>query len=238
MHIDDKLLALVTGASRGIGAALAEALAVDGWHVLMTARTEGALAEIEERIHGRGGTATIAPLDLLDEAGVDRLGAAVGARWGRLDALVLNAATLGTLGPVPHADPAEFARVMAVNVTAPWRLLRACDPWLRFAKGQVVALTSSVAISPRAYWGPYAASKAALATLIRTYGEEVSAMGVVTHIVDPGGTRTAMRARAYPGEDPAGLKGPEVVAARISALLREGAVGRGPAVSPPSIAPA
>ena len=208
-------LALVTGASRGIGAATAEALAAAGWHVLLTARTEGGLAEVEERIHAAGGSATIAPLDLLDGPGVDRLGVAVGQRWGGLDLLVLNAATLGSLGPVPHADPAEFERVLAVNLTAPWRLLRACDPWLRVARGRVVALTSSVATRPRAYWGPYAASKAGLETLLRTYADEMAALGVSVDILDPGATRTAMRARAYPGEDPATLPGPEMVAARI-----------------------
>lgn len=213
-------VALITGASRGIGAATAEALAAAGAHVVLTARTQGGLEETEGRIHAAGGVATIAPLDLRDGDGVDRLAAAVGTRWGRLDLLVLNAATLGSLGPVAHADPKEFEALFALNVTAGWRLLRACDPWLRAAPaGRVLAMTSSVAASPRSYWGPYAASKAALDTLVLTYAQEVCNTSVVrVAIVNPGATRTAMRARAYPGEDPATLKSPSEVAAALVAL--------------------
>lgn len=221
---DHKPVALVTGASRGIGAALAVALA-PAHHVILTARTEGGLAATDDAIEAAGGTATIAPLDLLDAPAIDRLAEAVGARWGRLDLLVLNAATLGTLTPIAHADPAEFERVVALNLTANARLIRAFDPLLRRARDaggspELVALTSSVARRDAPYWGPYAASKAALESLAGTYAAEMAALGLGVLIVDPGGTRTTMRARAFPGEDPETLKGPEVVAGAVIARLR------------------
>lgn len=216
-----KKLALVTGASRGIGAATAERLAAAGWHVILTGRSETALAEVDDRIHGQGGSATIAPFDLADSGAIDRLGQAIGARWQRLDLLVLNAAQLGTLAPVPHLDAREWDTLLAVNLTANWRLIRAADAWLRQAPAaDVVAVTSSVGSSPRAYWGAYAATKAALENLVRTYGEEVRNISAIrTHIVDPGATRTTMRARAYPGEDASRLKPPEAAAALILAAL-------------------
>lgn len=216
-------LALVTGASRGIGAVTAEALARAGAHVILTARTAGALEEVEDRIHSAGGSATIAPMDLTDGDSIGRLAAAVGERWGKLDALILNAATLGTLTPVPAIDAKEFARVMTLNVSAQQALIAAFDPLLRKSdNGRVVALTSSVGRAARAYWGAYGASKAALETLVAAYGEEMRNLSRVrVAIVDPGATRTTMRARAYPGEDPATLKGPEAVAERIVALLGE-----------------
>lgn len=215
-----KPLALITGASRGIGAATALALAATH-HVILTARNEKDLAAIEGRIHGAGGTATIAPFDLADSDAIDRLAAAVGARWGRLDLLVLNAAMLGTLTPLPHIDPKEWDKVMALNVTANWRLIRAFDPWLRLsAAADVVALTSSLGTRPRAYWGGYAASKAALESIITTYGLEVGNITAVrTHVIDPGATRTAMRARAFPGENPASVKAPEAVVPLILAAI-------------------
>ncbi|WP_273463809.1 SDR family NAD(P)-dependent oxidoreductase [Sandarakinorhabdus limnophila] len=215
--ITTKKLALVTGASRGIGAATAEMLAREGWHVIITARTEAGLAELDDRIHKAGGSATIAPFDLADYDAIDRLGNAIGARWGRLDALILNAAQLGTLAPVPHLDLKEWDKLIALNLTANMRLIRALDPWLRqSAAGHVVAVTSSVAASPRAYWGGYAATKAALENLVATYGEEVKNVSAIrTHIIDPGATRTVMRARAYPGEDPTRLKPPEDAARLI-----------------------
>jgi NAD(P)-dependent dehydrogenase (short-subunit alcohol dehydrogenase family) len=216
-------LALVTGASRGIGAAAAEALAAAGAHVVLTARTEGGLEEVEGRIHAAGGTATIAPLDLADGDGIDRLAQAIGGRWGKLDVLLLNAAMLGDLMPLPHMPPKQFDRIMALNVGAPYRLIRAFDPWLRAsAKARVIAVTSSVAAKPRAYWGPYAASKAALEALVDTYGDEVRNVSAVrTAILDPGGTRTKMRAEAFPGEDPMTLKEPAAVAERVVRLLIE-----------------
>ena len=214
-------LALVTGASRGIGAATAEALAKAGAHVVLTARTEAGLIEVDDRIAAAGGTATIAPFDLKDSDAIDRLAAALHARWGKLDVLVLNAATLGSLTPVPHIDPKEFDTVVALNLTANWRLIRAFDPLLRASDaGRLVTLTSSVAATPRAFWGAYAATKAALDTLVLTYGDEVrNTSPVRVAVVDPGATATTMRARAFPGEDPATLQGPGAVADAIVALL-------------------
>jgi NAD(P)-dependent dehydrogenase (short-subunit alcohol dehydrogenase family) len=218
-------VALVTGASRGIGAALAKALGSRGHHVVLTARTEAGLTETEDAIHAAGGTATIAPLDLARLDDIDRLAQAVAGRWPALDLLVLNAATLGTLTPLAHAAPAEFEAVMTLNAVAPWRLLRAFDPALRRARGTVVAVTSSVARRAEPYWGPYAASKAALETMMATYAAEMQALGVNVLIVDPGGTRTAMRARAFPGEDPETLKAPERVASAVLATLPGDAPG-------------
>lgn len=214
-------LALVTGASRGIGAATALALAAEGAHVILTARTAGALEEIEEAIHAAGGTATIAPLDLTQTDTIARLATAVTERWGALDIMVLNAAMLGSLSAVPAIDPGEFAKVMTLNVSAQAALIAAFDPALRkSAHARVIALTSSVGRQPRAYWGAYGASKAAMETLVLAYGEEVEAVSKIrVAILDPGATRTKMRERAYPGEDPAKVKPPEDVAARIVALL-------------------
>ena len=217
-------LALVTGASRGIGAATAEALAAAGAHVVLTARTAAGLEQVEERIHAAGGTATIAPLDLAEGESVARLAAAVGGRWDALDILVLNAATLGTLAPVPAIDGEEFNRLLTLNLLAQQALIAAFDPMLRRSEaGRLVAVTSSVGHKPRAYWGAYGASKAALETLVLAYGDEVADMTPVrVAIVDPGSTRTAMRARAFPGEDPDTLKPPSAVADAIAALLRTG----------------
>ena len=220
---DSQKIALVTGASRGIGAATALALAQAGHHVILAGRDEKALTAVETRIHDAGGTATIAPFDLKDADAIDRLAAAIGARWGRLDVLLLNAGQLGTLAPLPHIDPKEWDSVIAVNLTANWRLIRAFDPWLRRSDAaDVIALTSTVAGTPRAYWGAYAVSKAALENMIATYGEEVGNISAIrTHVINPGATRTAMRARAYPGENPAQVKPPEDAAAIVvAALLR------------------
>jgi len=213
-------LALVTGASRGIGAATAEALAAAGAHVIITARTVTGLEEVEERIHAAGGKATIAPLDMTDGESIGRLAVAVSGRWQARDVMVLNAAMLGTLGPVPHIDPKEFAKVVTLNLTAQAAMIAAFDGMLRASAGaRVIGLTSSVAATPRAYWGAYGASKAAFEVLLGSYAEEMRNIGRVrVAIVDPGSTRTAMRARAYPGEDPAALKTPDIVAARIAAL--------------------
>ena len=214
-------LALVTGASRGIGAATAKALGAAGAHVILTARTAGGLEEVEEYIHSVGSTATIAPLDLIDGESIGRLAQAVSGRWDALDILVLNAATLGSLAAVPAIDAKEFARLLTLNIAAPQALIAAFDPMLRAsADARVIAVTASVATAPRAYWGAYGASKAALETLVGVYGEEVKNISAIrTHIVDPGATRTAMRARAFPGEDPATLKGPEVVGQAIADLI-------------------
>ncbi len=214
-------LALVTGASRGIGAATAKALGAAGAHVILTARTAGGLEEVEEYIHSAGGSATIAPLDLVDGESIGRLAQAVSGRWQALDVLVLNAATLGSLAAVPAIDVKEFARQLTLNIAAPQALIAAFDGMLRASTdARVIAITSSVASAPRAYWGAYGASKAALETLVSAYGEEVKNISAIrTHIVDPGATRTAMRARAYPGEDPATVKGPEVVGQAIADLV-------------------
>jgi short-subunit dehydrogenase len=215
-------LALVTGASRGIGAATAEALAVAGYHVVLTARTAAGLEDVENRIHDAGGSATIAPLDLTDGDSIGRLATAISGRWDALDVLVLNAAMLGTLTPVPHIDPKEFAKVMTLNVTAQATMIAAFDSMLRASPAaSVIGVTSSVGAAPRAYWGAYGASKAAFDTLLGAYADETNGR-IKVAIVDPGATRTAMRARAYPGEDPATLKGPEVVADHIVAMLRSG----------------
>lgn len=221
-HLEGRL-ALVTGASRGIGAATAEALAAAGAHVVLVARTAGALEQVEERIHAAGGNATIAPLDLTDGTSIARLAAAIAERWKALDILILNAATLGTLTPVPHIEGKEFNRVLTLNVLAQQALIAGFDPLLRAAAaGRVIALTSSVAGDPRAFWGPYAASKAALETLLLCYADEVrNTTRIRAAIVDPGATRTEMRARAFPGENPDTLKGPETVADAIVALLGE-----------------
>ncbi|WP_439532617.1 SDR family NAD(P)-dependent oxidoreductase [Polymorphobacter sp.] len=216
-----KPLALVTGASRGIGAATAVALAAAGHHVIITGRKDKDLEVTDDAISAAGGTATIAPFDLTDSEAIDRLASALANRWGRLDVLVLNAAQLGTLAPLPHIEPKEWDRVIATNLTANWRLLRALDPLLRQAgAARVIALTSSVGSTPRAYWGAYAASKAALENLVATYGLEVGGISAVrTHVINPGATRTAMRARAYPGEDPTTVQPPEDVAAMVLAAV-------------------
>ncbi len=214
-------VALVTGASRGIGAATAKALAAQGAHVIITARTAKDLEAVEDAIFNAGGNATIAPLDLTDGDSIARLATAVTERWGKLDVLVLNAAMLGTLAPVPAIDGAEFARLFTLNVTAQQVLIASFDALLRKSDaGRLVALTSSVGATPRAFWGAYGASKAALETLVSSYGEEVKNLSAVrTAIVDPGRTRTQMRAKAYLGEDPATVKDPSVVADAIVAML-------------------
>jgi NAD(P)-dependent dehydrogenase (short-subunit alcohol dehydrogenase family) len=215
-------IALVTGASRGIGAATAKALAAEGAHVIITARSVKDLEAVEDAIYDAGGSATIAPLDLTDGDSIARLAAAVTERWGKLDILVLNAAMLGTLAPVPAIDGAEFARLFTLNVTAQQVLIASFDALLRKSEaGRLIALTSSVGAKPRAFWGAYGASKAALENLVQSYGEEVKNLSAVrVAIVDPGKTRTQMRAKAYPGEDPATVKEPPVVADAIVTLLQ------------------
>lgn len=217
-------VALVTGASRGIGAAIAESLAARGAHVVITARTAGGLEELEDRIHGVGGSATIAPLDLTDGDSIARLASAMAERWSQLDMLVLNAAMLGTLTPVAAIDAKEFNRLLTLNLIAQQAMIANFDPLLRrAANGRLLALTSGVARTPRAYWGAYAASKAALEVLVTSYGAEMrNISGVRTAILDPGGTRTQMRARAYPGENPQSIKDPEAVGAFVAGLMVDG----------------
>lgn len=224
----DGRLALVTGASRGIGAATAEALGRAGAHVVLTARNSAGLEEVEETIHQAGGSATIAPMDLTDGENIGKLAAALAERWGKLDILVLNAAMLGALTPVQDIDPKEYARLISLNLLAPQALIAAFDPLLRKSdKADVVALTSSVGGEPRAFWGAYGSSKAALETLVGAYADETAFTGKLrVHIVDPGATRTRMRQLAFPGEEPESLKGPEVVAeAILKRLLSEAPTG-------------
>jgi NAD(P)-dependent dehydrogenase (short-subunit alcohol dehydrogenase family) len=210
-------IALVTGASRGIGAATAEALAAAGAHVILVARTASALEEVEERIHEAGGTATIAPLDLTDGEAIGKLAGAVAQRWEKLDVLVLNAAMLGSLTPVQDIDPKEYSRLLSLNLLANQALIAAFDPLLKRAeKADIVALTSSVGRDPRAFWGAYGSSKAALETLLGAYADETAyTRRIRVHIVDPGATRTRMRALAFPGEEPESVKPPEVVGRAI-----------------------
>jgi NAD(P)-dependent dehydrogenase (short-subunit alcohol dehydrogenase family) len=214
-------LALVTGAGRGIGAATAEALAAAGAHVILTARTAGDLEAVEERIHQAGGNATIAPMDLTESDSIGRLAAAVAERWSRLDILMINAARLGALSPVAHIDGKEFGEILTLNLLASQALIAGFDPLLRKSEaGRLIAITSSVGRHPRAYWGAYGASKAALETLVLAYAEEVRNLSPMrVAIVDPGATATKMRQRAYPGEDQAILKPPSAVGEAILALL-------------------
>jgi NAD(P)-dependent dehydrogenase (short-subunit alcohol dehydrogenase family) len=216
-------LAVVTGASRGIGAATAEAVAAAGAHVILVARTPSALEEVEERIHAAGGAATIAPLDLTDGESIGKLAGAVAERWAGLDLLVLNAAMLGSLTPVQDIDPKEYSRLLSLNLLANQALVAAFDPLLRKAsQADVVALTSSVGSEPRAFWGAYGSSKAALEALLGAYADETAHTGRIrVHIVDPGATRTRMRAIAFPGEEPDSVKPPEVVAQAILERLTQ-----------------
>jgi NAD(P)-dependent dehydrogenase (short-subunit alcohol dehydrogenase family) len=210
-------LALVTGASRGIGAATAEALAAAGAHVVLVARTAQALEQVEEKIHQAGGSATIAPMDLAERDNIAKLAEAIGGRWGSLDILVLNAALLGSLSPVEHLDAKELERVFKLNVFANQALIQAFDPMLRRSdKADIVGITSSVGSEPRAFWGGYGASKAALENLLLSYADETEHAGKIrVHVVDPGSTRTRMRQLAFPGEEPSTLKPPEAVAEAI-----------------------
>lgn len=202
-------IALITGASRGIGRAVALAFAREGAHVILVARTQAALEEVDDEIRAGGGQATLVPADLAEADVIDRIGGAVYQRWGRLDVLVGNAGILGMLTPVPEVPPDVWDRVIALNLTANWRLIRSVDPLLRASDaGRAIFVTSGVA-DGRAYWGPYAVSKAALETLVRTYAGEIAKTAMRANLIDPGATRTRMRAEAYPGEDPASLKSPE-----------------------------
>jgi NAD(P)-dependent dehydrogenase (short-subunit alcohol dehydrogenase family) len=212
-------IALVTGASRGIGYHLAKQLAAAGAHVLAVARTVGGLEELDDEIKAAGGSATLVPLDLTDGAGVDRLGGSIHERWGKLDVLVANAAMLGVIAPIGHVEAKVFDKVMALNVTSTWRLIRSVDPLLRLSDaGRAIALSSGAAHSARAFWGPYAASKAAVEALARSWADETKNSPLRVNIVDPGATRTAMRAQAMPGENPETLPVPAAVAASILRL--------------------
>jgi NAD(P)-dependent dehydrogenase (short-subunit alcohol dehydrogenase family) len=212
-------IALVTGASRGIGYAAAFALARAGAHVVALARTVGGLEELDDAIREVSGTATLVPLDLKDHQGIARLGAALNERYQRLDVLVGNAGVLGPLSPLAHVEPKAWDEVIAVNVTANWNLIRCMDPLLQKSEaGRVVLISSGVGMNPRAYWGPYAVSKAALDALAYTYAAETVTTNIRVNLFNPGPTRTRMRAAALPGEDPTTLKTPDAVAEKIVEL--------------------
>ena len=216
--------ALVTGASRGIGAATAKALAAAGAHVILVARKVKALEAVEDEIHAAGGTSTIAPLDLTEPDAVTRLATAIAGRWDKLDILVLSAAYLPELTPVAQIEPKQFNQALLTNLVSAQAMIAGFDTMLRNAEaGRVIGLTSSLGSTPRAYWGAYGATKAAFENLLETYGAEVEKLSRLrVAIIDPGATRTEMRARAFPGEDPQTVKTPDVVADRLVALLVEG----------------
>jgi NAD(P)-dependent dehydrogenase (short-subunit alcohol dehydrogenase family) len=212
-------IALVTGASRGIGAAVAVELARRGAHVVISARTQGGLEETDDAIRSSGGTATLLPLDLLEEASLDVIGPSVFERFHRLDILVAAAGVLGRLTPVPHILAKDWTEVLGVNLTAAMRLIRSCGPLLLAADaGRAVFVTAGVVRHPTAYWGPYGASKAALEHLILTWAEETRTTRLRVNLFDPGAVRTRLRAQAMPGENPVGLPRPESVAPAIAAL--------------------
>ena len=213
-------IALVTGASRGIGRASALALAGAGAHVILVARTVGGLEEADDEIQKLGGTATLVPMNLRDGEAIDRLGASIFERWGRLDALLGNAGVLGQLTPLAHLEPKTFREVMEVNVTANWRLIRSLDPLLRLSDaGRVLFVTSGAARKHTAFWGAYAVSKAALESLALTYAAECEGSKVKVNLFNPGPVRTAMRKKAMPGEDPNSLPAPENLAPHIVEML-------------------
>lgn len=219
---------LVTGASRGIGYASAREAARRGAHVVAVARTVGGLEELDDEIQDLGSSATLVPLDLRDGDAIDRLGAAIFERWGALDGLIANAGMLGTLSPLPHVAPEEFDKVMAVNVTANYRLLRSTDLLLRQADaGRAVFVSSSSARSARPYWGLYAASKAALNALVKSYAGEIEQTSVRANVFYPGAVRTAMRAKAMPGEDPDTLPQPREIAGRLVDMIAPGLTTNG-----------
>lgn len=213
-------IALVTGASRGIGRAAAIALAGAGAHVILTARTVGGLEETDDAVRQAGGSATLVPLNLRDFDAIDRLGASIFDRWGRLDAFLGNAGVLGQLTPLTHLEPKIFQEVMEVNLIANWRLIRSLDPLLRISDaGRVLFVTSGAARKHTAYWGAYAVSKAALETLALTYAAECEPTNIKVNLINPGPMRTAMRKKAMPGEDPDTLVTPDVMAEKLVEML-------------------
>ncbi|MGH6944071.1 MAG: SDR family NAD(P)-dependent oxidoreductase [Geminicoccaceae bacterium] len=212
----------MTGASRGLGAAVAERYAAEGVRLVLVARTPGALEEVDDRVRAMGGEATLVPLDLLMGQGIDQLGGVLAERFGRLDVLVGNAAELGQLSPAGHMDPKSFERVMALNVGTNYRLIRSLDPLLRASKaGRAIFVTCSQAREARPFWGAYAASKAALEALVTSYAAETRRMRLRVNLVDPGPLRTRLRAAAYPGEDPTKLQLPESCVEAFVELAKE-----------------
>lgn len=205
-------IALVTGASRGIGAAVAKRFAAEGAHVIAVARTVGALEELDDAIKAEGGSATLVPLDLRDLERIDPLGPHLHQRFGKLDILVANAAMLGTLGPLAHQEPKEWEQAFKLNVSANWRLIRTLEPLLKLSDaGRALFVSSSAARSATPFWGAYCTTKAALEAMARVWANELTKSAVKVNLVDPGATRTAMRANAFPGEDPTSLPAPEEI---------------------------
>ena len=224
----DGRIALVTGASRGIGAATAKAYAAAGAHVIVVARTEGGLEEIDDEIRDADGAATLVPLDLRQHEGIDQLATTVYQRWGRLDVLVGNAAMLGDLAPVGHIEPTEWEETFALNVTANWRLIRAFDPLLRQSDaGRAIFLTSAITRALPPYWASYSASKAALEALVLTWAREVEKTNLRVNLANPGPTRTHLRARAFPGEDADQLPPPDHMAEVMIRLASPAFTGHG-----------
>jgi NAD(P)-dependent dehydrogenase (short-subunit alcohol dehydrogenase family) len=227
-------IALVTGASRGIGRACAIALGKTGAHVICVARTVGGLEEVDDEIKKAGGSATLVPLDLKDFEAIDRLGAALFERFGRLDALLGNAGVLGAMTPLTHLQPKVWDELIAVNLTVNWRLIRSLDPLLRRSEaGRACFISSGAARRHTPYWGGYAVTKAALETLVLTYAAECNGTNVKVTLYNPGPARTAMRAKAFPGEDPMTLPSPEELAPEIVALLKPSSMLTGELVSHP-----
>ena len=203
-------LALITGATRGIGRAIALAYAKEGAHVILVGRTTGALEEVDDEIRAAGGAATLLTLNLRQHDKIDALGPTIYQRWGKLDILVGNAGILGPLSPLNHITAEAWNEVLEINLNANWRLIRTLDPLLRRSEaGRAIFVSSGAAVSRPAYWGPYSVSKAALEALVQTYAREIENSSVRANLVNPGPTRTGMRAKAFPGEDPASLKKPE-----------------------------
>jgi NAD(P)-dependent dehydrogenase (short-subunit alcohol dehydrogenase family) len=227
-------IAVVTGASRGIGAAVAVELARRGLHIVALARTQGGLEETDDAIRAAGGSATLLPIDLADGAALDALGPTLLDRFGRLDVLVHNAGALGRLTPAPHILPRDWEATVGVNFTAAWRLIRSCGPLLTIAPaGRAVFVTSRVARAPRAYWGAYAATKAGMESLVLCWAEETRNDRLRVNLFDPGPTRTRMRADAMPGEDPGTLPAPEEVAPLLADACMESETRHGEVIAAP-----
>ena len=230
-------LVLVTGATRGIGRAVAMAAASAGAELIITGRTIGALEEVDDEIKASGGHATIVEMDMKDTAAIPRLAAAIAERWGRLDGLVANAAILTALTPVGHVTPEDWETNIAVNLTGQWHMIRAFDPLLRAAPaGRAILVTSGAAVGSRPFWGPYAATKAGLEALGRSWAGESEQTSLRINMMNPGGTATTMRASAFPGEDPASLPQPADIAPAFLALLAEDCPWHGEVVNAREIA--
>ena len=228
--------ALITGASRGIGAAVAKLLAAHGAHVVLVARTVGGLEAVDDEIKRTGGKATLMPLDLTDLDALDKLGPTILQHLGKLDMFIGNAAMLGTLAPLAHLDPKLWEKTMALNVTANFRLIRTLDPLLKAApNGRAVFVSSGITQNFKAYWGEYAVSKAALEALAKIYAAECAETNVRVNILDPGRVRTAMRAKAYPGEDPATRPHPDEIAPHFLPLLSDDYTMNGEIITVPSV---